>query len=287
MNIGPYLEFDAGEADVHHDIGNTGAVEMSVVSDSDAESIPRPMTVLKYVAEGAEIYSYGGRTYRVPANSFLVLPEGNRGAATIDRTLGPAVGMCIFLPRRGQFCGATDSAPIEAPVVFPARSSRLGGVIASTHRRIFSAPASERPALSRDLLDYLDTGMEAFLGEATALIDQFDSVKRATRLEHLRRLNIARHYLHEITDRIVDLAELARWSGMSRFQLARLFAQAFGEPPATYHRSIRLDAARVRMRESGETCAEIAHSHGFADSAHFSRAYKTRFGESPSAARFQ
>lgn len=269
-------------ADTKTVVPPAGKVELSVVERGSAESVPQQVMALKYVAAGTELYRYAGRTHRVAANSFLVLPEGHHGEATLDRRDGMAVGMCVYLPA-SHAVHLPPAGALEAPVVFPARCSALGQVLAGTHRAMLAQPL-RRATHARALLQALEAELEPFLAEASAALDSFAEVKQATRIEQLRRVNLARHHLHEVTGRSVPLGELARVAGVSRFQLARLFSSLFGEPPAAYHRRIRLEAARAELQRQTGSCLQIAHRYGFADTAHFSRAFKQQFGTPPSSA---
>ncbi len=263
-------------------VGAEGKVELSEVVAGSAASLPRATLGLKYVAAGTEVYRYGGRTHRVGAGSFLVLPENNGGEADIDRRDGRAVGMCVFLPERR---GAKPyPARLDRPLVFPAACSELGRLLARSHQRMCREP-QQREAIAGRLLGRIDADTEAFLVDAVRIIDGLSAVKASTRYETMRRLNRARAYLHQVVDRPVELAELAGHAGVSRFQLARSFKDCFGAPPAAYHRRHRLNLARAELRAGHLSCAEAAFQFGFGDAPHFSRAYKSAFGHPPSVSR--
>jgi AraC-like DNA-binding protein len=73
---------------------------------------------------------------------------------------------------------------------------------------------------------------------------------------------------------------------LSRAQLYRLFAPLGGV--AEYIREQRLRrclADLLATRQNGQAITEISYRWGFADPAHFARAFKQRFGRTPSEAR--
>jgi transcriptional regulator GlxA family with amidase domain len=78
---------------------------------------------------------------------------------------------------------------------------------------------------------------------------------------------------------------LARSAGISLRQLERLFRRHLGRGVQEHYRRIRLDRARVLLRESSLPVLEIALSTGFASASQFSRAYRRAFGESPTETR--
>ncbi len=80
---------------------------------------------------------------------------------------------------------------------------------------------------------------------------------------------------------------LAAQFGLSRRQVYRLFEQRATTPAACLW-ELRLSEAHDRLladRQSAIT--EIAHSVGFKDSAHFSRAFRLRYGYAPRATRLR
>lgn len=78
---------------------------------------------------------------------------------------------------------------------------------------------------------------------------------------------------------------MARFAGMTPRHLDRLFATHAGESFADTYRRLRLDHAEKLLQQSALSVSEIAVITGFSSPAHFSRAYRTRFGESPRARR--
>jgi AraC-like DNA-binding protein len=67
--------------------------------------------------------------------------------------------------------------------------------------------------------------------------------------------------------------------------LDRVFHQTLGQTPIQMLREIRLQKAVSLLAEAGQTVEEIAYYCGFTDAARFSRAFRKRFGSSPSAFR--
>lgn len=78
------------------------------------------------------------------------------------------------------------------------------------------------------------------------------------------------------------LADLARASGLSRFQVLRGITRATGLPPHAYLIQRRLHLAR-RLITGGMALAEAAATAGFADQSHMTRLFRRCHGLSPSA----
>jgi AraC-like DNA-binding protein len=85
------------------------------------------------------------------------------------------------------------------------------------------------------------------------------------------------HYADPLT-----LDDLATAAMMSRYHFVRVFKHQIGQTPFDYLRGVRLERARDLLRESSLAVSTIAHSTGFATAAHFSAAFRARFGYPPS-----
>ncbi len=79
----------------------------------------------------------------------------------------------------------------------------------------------------------------------------------------------------------LNLDQLARLSGLGARQLNRLFREKLGASTMAFYRGLRLEKARNLLEQSVLNVTEIALATGFASSAHFSTAFKLRFGYSP------
>lgn len=80
----------------------------------------------------------------------------------------------------------------------------------------------------------------------------------------------------------LTLADLARESGLSRFQLVRGFSRATGLTPHAYLLQRRIDIVR-RLIAEGTPLAEAAAAGGFVDQSHMTRVFVRKYGFSPGA----
>ncbi len=86
-------------------------------------------------------------------------------------------------------------------------------------------------------------------------------------------------------ERPVPVSDISTLVGVSPWRLRRLFRKHLGTSPQEYYINLRLDQARNLLRNSSEKTGTIAHLCGFPALESLSRAYKTRFGVSPSRDR--
>ncbi len=80
---------------------------------------------------------------------------------------------------------------------------------------------------------------------------------------------------------------IAERLSLSKRQLERLFVIETGESVQRLYRNIRLGYGLWLLQRPGTTVTNIAEECGFADTAHFSRAFRAQFNMSPSEARLR
>jgi len=80
---------------------------------------------------------------------------------------------------------------------------------------------------------------------------------------------------------------LAREVSMSRSAFVERFTKLMGMPPIRYLTLWRLQTAKLHLRETQKTIAQLAHSIGYESEQAFSRAFKREFGLPPARWRDQ
>jgi AraC-like DNA-binding protein len=95
-------------------------------------------------------------------------------------------------------------------------------------------------------------------------------------------ISAARSLIDDDPAAAITLADLARESGLSRFQVLRGFVRATGLTAHAYILQRRIAAAR-RLIAQGRPLAEAALDSGFADQSHMTRMFARTYGISPGA----
>ncbi|WP_085639335.1 MULTISPECIES: GyrI-like domain-containing protein [unclassified Pseudomonas] len=109
---------------------------------------------------------------------------------------------------------------------------------------------------------------------------------QASRAEYARRINRVLNYIDAHIDQPLDGAHLADIANFSRFHFHRIFAAWMGETLGSYAQRRRLEKAALRLAcGSHETVLETALATGFQSGEAFARAFKLKFGCTPSAWR--
>ena len=80
----------------------------------------------------------------------------------------------------------------------------------------------------------------------------------------------------------LSTTELAELCCMSLSTFKREFARSYGLAPATYIMGKKLEKSRELLGLSSQSIAQIAFSSGFNNISHFSKAFKQKYGVSPS-----
>lgn len=106
------------------------------------------------------------------------------------------------------------------------------------------------------------------------------------RAEYARRMNRVLDYIDVHLDQPLDLARLAGVANFSPFHFHRVFAAWMGETLGDYARRRRLEKAAFRLGcGQDESVLETALATGFGSGEAFARAFKLKFGCTPSAWR--
>jgi AraC family transcriptional regulator len=86
-------------------------------------------------------------------------------------------------------------------------------------------------------------------------------------------------------DSDLTLTLLAEESGYSRTHFLRMFRSATGQSPHRYLLDLRLKKAESMLASNSLSLVDIALACGFSSHAHFSTAFRSRYGLSPAAFR--
>jgi AraC-like DNA-binding protein len=126
-----------------------------------------------------------------------------------------------------------------------------------------------------------DERLVAFLGLLIARWGDLDPPRRPPESRAVAR---ARAYLDGHLAEEVELADLARVTGLSRSHLIRAFRRETGLTPHAYLMDRRCRAAARRLGR-GEAPGDVAAACGFFDQSHLNRVFKARMAVTPGAFR--
>ncbi|MEV6290776.1 AraC family transcriptional regulator [Streptomyces sp. NPDC051896] len=126
------------------------------------------------------------------------------------------------------------------------------------------------PSYQREILWRLITGEQGALVRRIVLANNS--------LAHVARaIGWIREHYHEP----LNVADLARLSGMSSSSFHRHFRAATAATPIQYQKTIRLQTARTLLWARSGSVTDIAHRVGYESPSQFNRDYRRMFGTSP------
>ncbi|MGC2774803.1 MAG: acetamidase/formamidase family protein [Bradyrhizobium sp.] len=225
------------------------------------------------IEDGAVLRS--GDSHRiVPAGHLMLLPRTGDWSIAFQRDLRAIVLAVTTEALHGRISGKLKFA--KPQVVAP---SGLADVVCrtieATARALETLSDAEWSTVAQSLVDLLLTLAHQQAAPAS------DSGSSATQAAILHR--ICQTIERRLEDAELTPASVAQTEGISERYLQKLFESA-GDNFSHYVRERRLQRAWTDLSNPAETnhsISEIAYRYGFADSAHFSRSFRTRFGLSP------
>lgn len=251
--------------------------------------------LLIYVQEGRLLVTADGVLYELQDGDFCLLQPGTlhtlEGATP---TITPYAHLDLFYnPQRAEsfptMAGQVDLTPYSH--LLQPRLDDLQG---------FEVPVKFRPAEPTAFRDKLlgmvqcwqtqDDPLQQLRAQSLALelvISLLESyapqVKERSAPPHT--LNWVTSYMSfRLADRI-SVAEMARRANLSPSRFNVVFRERFKSSPHRYLLELRLKHAEELLRGGTLPIAEVAAYCGFADIHHFSKSFKSKYGDAPAAYR--
>ncbi|MDU6137660.1 helix-turn-helix domain-containing protein, partial [Bradyrhizobium sp.] len=231
------------------------------------------------IEDGAVLRS--GDSHRiVPSGHLLLLPRTRDWSIAFQRDLRAIVLSVTSDALHGRISGKLKFAKpqVIAPIGLADVVCRT---IEATARTLETLSDAEWSTVAQSLVDLLLT-----LAHRQA-VPVSEAGSSATQAATLHR--ICQSIERRLDDATLTPASVAQAEGISERYLQKLFESA-GDNFSHYVRERRLQRAWTDLSNPAEahhSISEIAYRWGFADSAHFSRSFRARFGLSPREFRQQ
>ncbi|WP_411388185.1 AraC family ligand binding domain-containing protein [Pseudomonas sp. MPB23] len=155
--------------------------------------------------------------------------------------------------------------------------------------RPFTTPYSRDPVLYRGLLELYRTVVDEraeHLHKQSTLVSYFTEVQQRLNPSPMpmrevnHKLERAAEYIREHCTQALRLEDICLAAELSPSYLIRAFKHYYGLTPHAFLVNQRIQFARAQLRQ-GELIADVALAAGFADQAHFQRAFKQHFAATP------
>lgn len=268
--MGPLIlgatEIEGAQASVERSAGKIARASLDVIK-------------IQWFLAGGDQRQFDGRDStrtRVEAGD-ICLSDMSRRELT---TQGAAKSLCLIIPRHLFESHESDLDPLHGRVL---RSGTASHALLSAHMGALWRNAGR---ISNQEVNAVATATASLV--ANLLIGQKGEspVLRYERSDDALLARIKRHIRDHLADPTLDAEQLCRQFGLSRASLYRLF-EPFGGVAAHIRdqRLKRVYREIMATEPSGAGIGRIAHACGFANLAGFNRAFKHRYGVSPSEAR--
>lgn len=266
--------------------GEGTEIRCSSVKQHDAFVSFAPIAI-KTVIQGTENYHFDKKIFRAQANKVIVGNQFSKARVLIDSHTD-VKGMCIDF---GQ--NVIDLYLQEANCSEAFKSQVL-------ETQLLSGELKSQSIILQKELNYLyqllqsPNKQQLVEDQLSSLLDSYFQIQ-AFRLQYAKQLLFKKEetrifnadilldsktYLEHHLDQDVNLSLLSAQVGLSKFQLLRLFKQAFNLTPHQYLIQLRLQKAKALLKT--HPINEVSQLTGFADSSAFGKAFKLNFGLTPS-----
>ena len=235
--------------------------------------------VLMPIEDGVALRTPAGHQI-VSAGQLLMLPRKSDWSVAFQRDMRAVVLSVTSEAFRGRKIG--QPALAEVAIISPGGFTDVfSRTLESAARALDGLSDIEWSAVAQSLAELLPTLMRQRMAPAT------EPAGSATQAAILHR--ICQSIEYRLGDPDLAPARVAQAEGISERYLQKLF-EGTGRSFTHYVRERRLQRTWADLGSAAEahhSISEIAYRSGFNDSAHFSRAFRTRFGLSPREFRQQ
>jgi AraC family transcriptional regulator len=246
---------------------------------------------IRFIFSGNETCTIGRRQLSIHTDSFVILNKGTQFTSHTDPQLPVNVFSIEFDAdflkdfNRGLFSG--NGSPFDP-----------GNSAYSLSETIYPFSGDIRQNIFR-LKSYLDNGVtdESLINEylQRCLLNCYrvyneEIPQRAkklhflhlsTRIEILRRLNLAKEYLYANYDKNINLNSLANYACLSVNHLLRTFKLVYNQSPHQFLIQIRLQRAQLLLAKTEYPVYEIVNMVGFKCTSSFIRLFRTKYKTTP------
>lgn len=213
-------------------------------------------------------------SYRLSRGHGIVLPPRRAHQYAADERNPWSLFWFHFVGRRAADYAGWLRAASESPRFWVEDVDQLADAFEECYRHVLGGH------LDVELFG-LSTSFARLLGLCGTLQRSPSLRRRRTEDRVLKSLRFLRENLH----RTLALEEMARHAGLSVPHFSAMFRKQLNCSPLEFHIRLRMERACALLESTSHTAAEIAYGLGYADPLYFSRLFRAKIGQSPSAYR--
>ncbi len=268
-------------------------VNFSMYNELSCDVLFRSFSI-KYVVQGTETYRGEGFDYSLNAGEYLLANHHSRGRVHIG-SKEMVKGICIdvqpdimsevALSQNLEVGNAAFDSYFTTDIFPESKNAReetlLGPLLKSLEKEILQNPNDEF-TFDKSFFYRLAEAIVLDQKKSAAEIFSINSVKSSTRKDLFRKLHLAKFYIDTEYMSIKSISQIARESCLSEYHFLRLFKLLFNQSPYQYLLERKLDHAHKLVLDEGMNVTEVASRMHYQDIASFSKAYKKKYGYTPS-----
>lgn len=256
-----------------------------------------PLTI-KCPLKGKETFITPERKFVVDNRHYLILNDGQTYSCSIDSKEDVEIISVFFRPKFAEDVLSSlitssdvllenDNRDSEQPVFFLEKLYTQDRYITPFIMKF--RLASENNFVDEEWLDeefyLLLENMLKVHRNLGKIIEKLPSVKKATKIEIYRRLDIAKEFIDDNIGNDIRVEDMAREACLSTFHFIRLFKAVYEITPHRYLSKIRLDKAMTLLLRGGISVTDVCFEVGFKSLSSFSWLFKQKYGLYPEETR--
>ena len=241
---------------------------------------------IRFVLSGNETYTIGRRQISIHNDSFLILNKGTRFTSNTDPRFPANVFSVEFdsdflkdFYERRNLRIEYDGSPRLNETMFPLNEDIKLNV---SHLKSLLENGEKNEELVNEYLHRCLAGCyHIYNEEIFQKAGKLKFLNSSTRIEILRRLNLAREYLYANYNKNINLESMAGYACLSVNHLLRTFKMVFNQSPHQFLIQLRLERAQMLLAETEYPVYEIVNMVGFKCTSSFVRLFKSKYHTTP------
>ncbi|MEO6523075.1 MAG: helix-turn-helix transcriptional regulator [Mucilaginibacter sp.] len=252
---------------------------------------------IRFALTGNESYRLGRRELSVYPDSFLILNKGTQYISKIDSNT-PVESFALtfdqhFLADFNRSYTLSDVSLLDEPqhgaglgfgmdfneTIYPFAGDMLFNV---NHLKNNLDNGLQDELLINEYLNHcLINYYRIYKNEVDNKVDKLNFSSQSTKIEILKRLNLAKDYMYSNYNKNIALDDLAKHACLSVNHLLRTFKQAFSLSPHQFLIQLRLQRAKMLLKTTHYSINEVVCMVGFECPSSFIRLFKGKYKTTP------
>ena len=253
---------------------------------------------VKYVVEGSELYTLDNQQHYVKAGNYLLCNSSKSGHVEIE-SRSKVKGICVNINNDVMldvvaslqkpdtaFADKTLGIFFSTPYFLETQYKDTETVVGKCLQNISKQAQTKEIVLSSLNEEFFYYLAENIVRDQIPVFKQLQvlpSIKPATKRDLYKRIIRGKEMMDAYYKNAISIQDIAKEACMSEYHFFRLFKKMMGVSPHQYILQKRLQFGKQMLQDGKESVSTIAIEAGFTDIFAFSKAFKNKFGVTPSS----